>query len=191
MYLEKHPNQIKSRNRCCLKLNMFQRLVSKDNMVLFILHVSRPAQPLPLPQTTYDGWCGGWLWNGLTSFSLPGNQNEIAHLFCLPSLNLLDSLLMLLLALPLFLTILDPSAFVCHLWVALLCLKKRSGEHRLFCSYLPYLSQVLPDAKRWDYTYVKLASSWLLLSRAISHLYTAFWESYTPDKWMWVSEVLC
>lgn len=63
---EKHPNQIKSRNRCCLELNTFQRLVSKGIMALFILHVSRPAQPLPLPQTTYDGWCGGWLWNGLT-----------------------------------------------------------------------------------------------------------------------------
>lgn len=63
---EKHPNQIKSRNRCCLELNTFQRLLSKGIMALFILHVSRPAQPLPLPQATYDGWCGGWLWNGLT-----------------------------------------------------------------------------------------------------------------------------
>lgn len=69
LYLEEHPNQIKRRNRCCSELNTFQRLVSKDIMALFILHVSRPAQPLPLPQTTYEGRYGGWLWNGLTSLA--------------------------------------------------------------------------------------------------------------------------
>lgn len=69
LYLKKHPNQIKSENRCYLKLNTFQRLVSKDIIALFILHVSRPAKPLPRPQTTYDGCWGGRLWNGLTFFS--------------------------------------------------------------------------------------------------------------------------
>lgn len=37
-------------------------------MALIILHVSRPAKPMPLPQTIYEGWCSGWLWNGLTNF---------------------------------------------------------------------------------------------------------------------------
>lgn len=68
-YLEKLPNQIKSRNRCFSELNTFQRLISKDIIALFILHVSRPAQPLPLPQTTYEACCSGWLWNGLTSLA--------------------------------------------------------------------------------------------------------------------------
>lgn len=68
-YLEKLPNQIKSRNRCCSEQNTFQRLVSKDIIALFILHVSRPARPQPLPQTTYEACCGGWLWNGLTSLA--------------------------------------------------------------------------------------------------------------------------
>lgn len=86
LYLEKHPNQIKSRNRCCLELNTFQRLISKDIIALFILHVSRPAQPLPLPQTTYEGWCGGWLWNGLTSLACFTFEMKLL-IFRLPSLS--------------------------------------------------------------------------------------------------------
>lgn len=98
LYLEKHPNQIKSGNRCCSELNTFQRLVSKDIMALFILHVSRPAQPLPLPQTTYEGWCGGWLWNGLTSlacFTLEMKLLIFRLLSLSPSLNLFSHLLFL------------------------------------------------------------------------------------------------
>lgn len=167
--LEKHPNQIKSRNRCCSELNTFQRLVSKDIMALFILHVSRPTQPLPLPQTTYEGWCGGWLWNGLNSLASLTLEMKLLffrHPSLSSSLNLFTNLY---------------SSFPLPSSSLRLCLVS-SG----WC--LSAAVQTLPDAERWNYTQVKLAPGrisyleQLLVYAQLFFFLSPFWQKHRRNK---------